>query len=189
MGHRRIGDRRRDVGGIEAVVVALYDEHADALRGWLFSRTASSDVAADLCAECFAVAIERFDTYDPTRAAAGAWLWGIARNLLRDYQRSAAIDDRARRRLAMRTPLVHHDTDTTDRLDAELTAAVLHAALDTLSDPLARAVRLRVVDGLAFSEVAAACGCSEAAARTRVSRALSALLDQLGDALDPRVVR
>jgi RNA polymerase sigma-70 factor (ECF subfamily) len=52
-------------------------------------------------------------------------------------------------------------------------------AMNRLSPKLAEAVELRVGSELPFAEVASRLGCSEAAARARVSRALSRLAEEL----------
>ena len=52
-------------------------------------------------------------------------------------------------------------------------------AMDELTDVLADAVRLRVVGGLSYGDIAARLGCGEAAARQRVARGLSTLTDRL----------
>jgi DNA-directed RNA polymerase specialized sigma24 family protein len=67
----------------------------------------------------------------------------------------------------------------TQSLDARRDGPALHLAMDELTDAVADAVRLRVVDGLAYADVAARLGCSEAAARQRVARGLSHLTDRL----------
>lgn len=175
---RRTG-RSASAEEAERFIVELYDEHARALLGWFQSRTMSAEVAADLCAETFATAIEHRDRFDPLRGDGGAWLWGIARNLLRGFQRSASVERRASVRLAMRTPLVSDDElDLADeRCDAAAMADRLDHSLGTLSEAVADAVRARVVDGRSYEDVARRCGCSEVAARARVSRGLSQLLD------------
>ncbi len=184
MGLRRRGKQAviDGTGPVEAFVLALYDEHARNLLGYFQSRTFSAEVAADLCAEAFATAIEAHPRYDPERGEPGAWLWGIARNLLHGYQRTAVVELRARQRLAMRTPVwVDDGLDLVDaRCDAQRMSAALDRAVGLLSDGVAAAVRARVVEGRSYREVALQLGCSEAAARTRVSRGLTQLLDDLG---------
>ena len=177
----RRASRRRTPRPVEEFIAPLYAEHARDLLGWFQSRTFSAEVAADLCAETFAAAIESFDRYEPGRGAPGAWLWGIARNMLRRYQRDGEVERRATRRFGVRVPLVVDDQLdlVDDRCDAAAMAGLLAEALDELSDGVAEAVRARVVDGLDYEAVAARCGCSEAAARVRVSRGLSGLLDDL----------
>ncbi len=188
MGPRRRADRPV-VGGprpVEEFVLALYDEHARNLLGWFQSRTLSAETAADLCAETFAAAIESYPRYDPALGAPGAWLWGIARHLLHGFQRTAAVEQRARQRLALRTPTdVDDSLDLVDdRCDAARFAPVLERSMALLSDGVAAAVRARVVDGASYREVALRLGCSEAAARTRVSRGLTQLLDLLDAAAE-----
>ncbi len=164
----------------EAEFDALYRAHVHTLLGWFQSRTYSAQAAADLCAETFATALEGAADFDPARGAPGAWLWGIAQNLLRRYQRTEAIETRARERLAIRTPHVAEDDldlieRICDRPELEKTVA---AALATLSPAVADAVRHRVLEDRPYPDVAELCGCSEVAARARVSRGLSALLDR-----------
>jgi RNA polymerase sigma-70 factor (ECF subfamily) len=187
-----VGRRHRDrqpvgdgPGPVEAFVLALYDEHARNLLGYFQSRTFCAEVAADLTAETFAAAIDSHERYDPERGEPGAWLWGIARHLLYGFQRSAEVERRARERLALRTPSVAvDDLDLVDdRCDAESLSLALERSLGALSDGVAAAVRARVVDQLSYREVALRLGCSEAAARTRVSRGLTQLLDGM-DGLD-----
>ncbi len=169
---------------LQAWITAVFDEHAEPLLRWLQVRTASREVAADLCAETFAIALERHRSFDPERGEVGAWLWGIARNLFRQYLRTAQVERRARERLAIRTPRVTDDEigEVDDRLDAQLRIGRLDDLLDGLGTSVAEAVRLRVIDRLPYDVVARHCGCSVGAARVRVSRGLAALL---GDVDDP----
>jgi RNA polymerase sigma-70 factor (ECF subfamily) len=169
---------------LQAWITAVFDEHAEELLRWLQARTASREVAADLCAETFAIALEQHRSFDPDRGEVGGWLWGIARNLFRQYLRTAQVERRARERLAIHTPRVTHDEigDVDDRLDAQLRIGDLDELLDGLGPSVAAAVRLRVIDRLPYDTIAQRCGCSVGAARVRVSRGLAALL---GDVEDP----
>lgn len=178
----RVGQRvssKRKAAELEAAFNALYRANVEQLLGWFQRRTFSAQVSADLCAETFAVALERFDAYDPERGDLGAWLWGIARNLLRQYHRSEAVSVRARAKLSIVTADVADDD--LDRIDREVDLPVIEKtvarALSQLSPSLSAAVRLRVIDGEAYEEVARRCDCSVGAARVRVSRGLAQLLD------------
>ena len=158
----------------------LFQEHSTDLLAWFQSRTFSGQVAADLCAETFAVALEQAARFDPSRGTSGAWLWGIARNLLRRYHRDAAVDARARQRLAIRSQVVAEDD--LDLIEQRFDAAAMlddgRAALDDLSPKVAAAVRCRVLDQQPYEVVARVCDCTEATARVRVSRGLSTLLER-----------
>ena len=133
--------------------------------------------ASELTAETFAraaLSLRRFR--DEAGGSALPWLYGIARNLLRDYYERSRVETRARERLGM--PLQHYDLGIEEagaRIDAERVAPALHAALGTLPEAQRRAVELRVLDELPYAEVGRSLGCSPLAARIKVSRALGAL--------------
>src|SRR5215207_1421528 len=150
----------------------LYRRHARAVHRFFRGR-APSRVAGELTAETFAQAalsLRRFR--DRADGSALPWLYGIARNLLRRYHEHERVESRARERLGM--PVRAYDLDVEaagDRLDAERAAPALAAALDSLPPGQRQAVELRVVGELPYDEVASSLGCSEVAARIRVTRA------------------
>src|SRR4051794_14782104 len=81
--------------------------HAADLARWL-SREVGRDAADDLLAETLAQGwYSRRRFRDPGGGSAGPWLQGIAANLVRDYRRRGAIEQRARRRLGL--PLAYAD--------------------------------------------------------------------------------
>jgi RNA polymerase sigma factor (sigma-70 family) len=61
----------------------------------------------------------------------------------------------------------------------------LHSAVQGLPSPQRRALELRVVQQLSYDEVAGELGCSQNAARLRVSRALRTLTSALNPAEEP----
>ena len=171
-----LGLARRDP---EAFAV-FYRRHVGSIVGFFVRRTASQESAADLTAETFAQAYLSRHRYRPTGAPAQAWLAAIARHQLAHFWRSAEVASRARRRLGMR-PVPAGDEpfeQLTESLDAGRNGA-LHVAMGQLTDGVADAVRFRVIDGLAYADVAVRLGCTEAAARQRVARGLSHLSERL----------
>lgn len=165
-----------------ADVVALYDEHANAIFDWFYARTYCSETAGDLTSETFAVLVQRCAQPRPFDGAPGAWLWGVARNMLRRYHESAGVESRARAKLRIRTPRAHDDYDDVDaRIDAERLGRQVLRRVDLLGPTLARAVRARVLDGQPYELVAHELGCSVGAARVRVSRALTILAEDFDD--------
>jgi RNA polymerase sigma-70 factor (ECF subfamily) len=154
----------------------LYRRHARAVHGFFRSR-APQEAAGELTAETFAQAalsMRRFR--DEAGGSALPWLYGIARNLLRRYLTNERVETRARERLGM--PLRTYELDieaANERLDAERFAPALTVALDSLPPGQRQALQLRVVDDLPYEQVASSLGCSEVAARIRVTRALGTL--------------
>jgi RNA polymerase sigma-70 factor (ECF subfamily) len=160
----------------------LYERYATWMRGWFLRHTSSEPAALDLTAETFAAAwtaARRFR--DEAGGSAAPWLFGIARNLLRQYHKHNRIETAARHRLGM--PLAFADCEDYERVDEREEAVALtprlRGALRALPAEQRRAVQLRIVHGLPYEEVAGRLGCSQNAARLRVSRALRALTVQL----------
>jgi RNA polymerase sigma-70 factor (ECF subfamily) len=60
----------------------FYRRHARPMTGFFVRRTGDAEIAADLVAETFAAALEGCGRYEPARAPAGAWLYGIAHHEL-----------------------------------------------------------------------------------------------------------
>ena len=159
----------------------FYDRHAERLLTYFARRTWDAQDAADLTAETFAAAFAARRRYRDTGAPAFAWLLGIARHQLHHALRRQRIDDRARRRLHLERVALD-DTSLTrieELADLRAIRPRLSAALEQLPPAMARAVELRVADELPFAEVARRLGCTEGAARVRVSRGLHQLADLL----------
>jgi RNA polymerase sigma-70 factor (ECF subfamily) len=157
----------------------FYDRHAARLHGWLLQETGNVEAATDLTAETFAQALRSLRRFRGDRPESGrAWLYAIARHLLARYRQTARLETSARQRLGM--PYQHDETgEANDRADGDAARRQLSAAVSELSVAQQRALGLRVVKELPYTDVAKQLGCSPAAARIRVSRALQALNKRL----------
>lgn len=160
----------------------FYDRHVEAVLAFFYRRTADSEVAADLTSETFAQAFLSRKRYRDTGAPARAWLFALARRQLSRMLRKGAVEDRARRRLGIERAAV--DDESLQRIEdlADLQPAIeaIRQAAATLSPAIAEALVLKVVAELPYAEVAQRLGCSEGAARVRVSRGLSTIHEMLG---------
>lgn len=161
---------------------ALYRRHGDELLRWFARRTADAQTALDLWAESFAQAVaaqHRCRATDPPAEA--AWLWAIAHRQLARYLRRGYAERRAMRKIGLERPPA--DPSLLDAIEREAGLDVLRRELSTamasLTPAIHRAVRLRVVDGLPYPEVARRLAITEPAARARVSRGLNSLADVL----------
>ena len=83
-------DEDRLVAGVTDVeaFAAFYRRHARPLAGFFLARTGNRELAADLTAETFAVALAQRRKFDPTRGPAVGWLYGIARKASRSIERN-----------------------------------------------------------------------------------------------------
>jgi RNA polymerase sigma factor (sigma-70 family) len=159
------------------VFTELYRRHAEDLLRYFARRTLDPEAAAELTAETFASAFMSRKTYKDTGANGVAWLYGVARHQLGRFFRAGRVDAQARRRLGMPErdlPLEDYER-IEDLVDFEPVRGAIAAALETLSDDQRDAMRLRVIDGLSYEEVARRLSCSEMNARQRVSRGLRKL--------------
>jgi RNA polymerase sigma-70 factor (ECF subfamily) len=157
----------------------FFDRHYDNVLRFFWIRTADAEAAADLTAETFAAALEGLERFDETKGPAVAWLFGIADKKLRQLLRRGRVDRRARNRL--RLDPVRFDEGGYERVEAlrDIGAMVepLTTALASLPQSVRRAVELRVLDQLEYATVARELGCTEGAARVRVSRGLKQIFE------------
>ena len=162
--------------------VALYYRTMPGLLRYFARRTLDAQLASDLTAETFAEAFtSRGRFHDRGDGSAMAWLYTIARRQFARYLRRRRVEDVARRRLGMeRIELGPDDIERVEALiDFEQIGRDVSAAFEKLRSEQREALRLRVIEGRSYAEVATALGCSEDVARSRVSRGLRRLAAEL----------
>jgi RNA polymerase sigma-70 factor, ECF subfamily len=152
----------------------LYRRHAEDLLRYFARRTLDPEAAAELTSETFAEAFASRKSYVDEGVNGVAWIYGIARHRLGRFFRSGRVDTAARRRLGMPDrDLPAEDFERIeDLVDLAPIRRPLLEALRDLKQEQRDALRLRVVEGLPYPEVAARLDCSEDNARQRVSRGL-----------------
>jgi len=163
----------------------FYDRYAVWIRSWFLRHTGSEPGALDLTAETFAQAWHASRRFRDEADGSGApWLFGIARNLLRQYHKHNRIESAARERMGVQPMSAEcEDYERVDeRSEVISLAPLLRHALRALPDEQRRALELRIVHQLPYEAVAGRLGCSQNAARLRVSRALRALTTQMRSA-------
>lgn len=147
--------------GSDAVLTAdsltsLYDQHARALFGYC-ARRVGPDVAEDIVASTFLVAYERRSRYDPARAQALPWLYGIATNLLRRHRRDEVRAYRALARSGIDPLTVDGDTQrAVERADGAALARRIAGALLGLPARQRDVLLLFAVGQLEYAEIAQA---------------------------------
>jgi RNA polymerase sigma factor (sigma-70 family) len=159
--------------GDDAAFAAFYRGHVDAVVGFFRRRVESPELAFDLAAETFAAVVVSAGSFSG-EAPAVAWLFGIARNKLRESLRRERVEDAARRRLGLE-PIVLADTDI-ERIDEMADGGhALARELAALPEPTREALLARHVEELEYAEIATRLACSEQVVRQRVHRGLSQL--------------
>jgi RNA polymerase sigma factor (sigma-70 family) len=163
----------------------FYDRYAVWIRSWFLRHTGSEPGSLDLTAETFAQAWHASRRFRDEADGSGApWLFGIARNLLRQYHKHNRIESAARERMGLQaTSAECEDYERVDeRSEVRSLTPLLRHAMRALPAEQRRALELRIVHQLPYDAVAGRLGCSQNAARLRVSRALRALTTQMRSA-------
>jgi RNA polymerase sigma-70 factor (ECF subfamily) len=165
----------------------LYRREGEKVLIFLTRRTWDAEVALELTAETFALAIGRWRRVGALSVEQQrAWLFTVARRQLSHYLRRARIERRAIERLGLQVPTVSEDDVSEIERAAGLEAmrAALSRELSRLSSDQREAVRLRVVEECSYVVLSERLGVSEQVARARVSRGLRRLADALEPHLD-----
>ena len=155
----------------------VYDRHAAAVHAFHLRRSGDPHAAQDLTAETFAQAwLSRTRFRDEADGSAAPWLFGIARNVLMASVRRGRLERGACERLG----LLHEiDRSPAEPVPGEAWLDGLDEAMAELSDDQREAIRLRVVEDMAYEDAAARLDATPQAVRARVSRGLRQLRTRL----------
>jgi RNA polymerase sigma-70 factor, ECF subfamily len=154
----------------------LYEEHAQALYGFLAYRTGDRAVAEEVLGEAFEKALRSRRRFDPNRGSAKTWLYSIALNCLRDRWRRAESEARAVDRVAAGA-VGEVDDGALERVEERDSLA---RAMAALSAEEREAVALRFGGELTGPEMAKLLGEKLTTVEGRLYRALRKLRDELG---------
>ena len=153
------------------------DRHFSEIYRYI-SRRIGTDLAEDLGSETFAIAFEARSRYDPSRADARPWLYGIATNLIRRHRRSEARKlsayERTRSQLMAPTSDAESVIEHLDHLSKLDQVAAAFANLDPDSRD---ALYLVAIAGLSYQETANALEVPVGTIHSRIARARERIRD------------
>lgn len=153
---------RQAVGVEEEQFSAFFRAHYNAIVRYVERRVAQPEDAAELVADVFRIAWQRFD---PASAASRAWLFQVAHNVVLDHYR------RSGRQRALITKL-SDEVASQWRVPAPLEPEnPILAALERLDEPVREVLRLRYWEELGVAEIATVLQLSPGAVRVRLHRA------------------
>ena len=157
-------------GRTRADAETLYLAHVEAIYAYL-ARRLGSELANDLAAETFRVAIENLERFDTTRGSERAWLFGIAPNLMRRHWRTETRRLRAMSRHA-NVPATALDPllGVTERIDATQESQRLLRAVANLAAEDRDLLVLVAWERCSHREVADALGIPMGTVRSRLHR-------------------
>ena len=145
----------------------LFTDHYAPVLRYFVRRIGHAD-APDAADEVFLVAWRRLDSVPPEPEAL-PWLYGVARKVLANHQRSA------RRRGRLRAKLLTQPRRNPSGLEAAIESAIgvdqVRAALACLAPRDQEILTLSAWDGLSHAAIGKVLGCSENAVAVRIHRA------------------
>ena len=157
----------------------LFDRYYDEFTAFFAGRVQDHTAVADLVAETLAAVLVSAPTFEPGRGSARQWLYGIARKKLYDYWRELRVSSAALEQCGMALPSAAYHERGYEQVDVQGDRRVLLAALRRLPVELRAAVQLRVVNELAYDDIAGMLGIRAGTARVRVHRGLRRLRSDL----------
>lgn len=153
----------------------FYTEHRSSV--WTYcARRLPPDEVMDAVADVFLVVWRRADDV-PEGDAARLWMYGIARNVVRNRRRSA----HRRRRLTERLKANHNSEFAPVHTSGSELDPAVRAALGQLSGRDRELVLLRAWEDLTLADIAAVTGLSVRAVESRLARARKKLASLLAD--------
>ncbi len=146
----------------------LFERHHESIFKYVARRTDRS-TAGDIAADIFTTAFSLRHRYDITIPNARPWLYGIARNVLREHARRRGRASAAYVRFAV-------DAETTNRgpeaeTEARMRVERLRDALTKLHRRDAEALLLFAVEGMEYSEIADLLGLKLGTVKSSINRA------------------
>jgi RNA polymerase sigma-70 factor (ECF subfamily) len=179
-------DGKQAVGAIAELedFESVFRDHFAAVYGFIAGRVGRA-LAEDLAAEVFVTAYRRRATYRPERGAPRAWLYGIAANVVRahwrDEQQLLELDARIARDSLGPLPAGQFADAADERVITAALVPRIAGALAALSPEQREVLLLHAWGDLSHEEIAASLGIAQGTARSRLSRARTALRAQLGE--------
>jgi RNA polymerase sigma-70 factor (ECF subfamily) len=165
--------------GASAEFERLYRANVEAVMAYFARRTRDPQVVADLTADTFVAVITSFESFDPRRGTARAWMFGIARRVHASYYEAHSLQQHKLQRLAGRRDLEPDQVEELlDRIDAERAGRDLIGELAMLPDRDRAVIELVDIAGLRPKEAAAALGLTSGAVRMRLLRTRARLRKQ-----------
>jgi RNA polymerase sigma-70 factor, ECF subfamily len=159
------------LAGDEDAFTVLYRRRQGPVFRFALHMSGSSLIAEEVTQDVFMFLIQRGRDFDPSRAALGAYLFGVTRNyvrraLERNYSETASsstVDDEA--------PALTVNCDPGEGIARQQTSTAVWKAVLSLPEHYREVVVLCDLQELSYAEAAEALGCALGTIRSRLHRA------------------
>lgn len=162
------------ISGDSAAFGQLYDQYFEKIYRFVYYRVNHRETAEDLVAEVFIKAYDKLSEIRGTKAFNG-WLYQIARNLIIDHYRSKKISVD----IYELENVLTYDDNLFDKANFSFQQTIFLANLQKLTSDQQIVIKLKFIDDLDNSEIAALLGKSEGAIRVIQHRAINELKNLL----------
>jgi RNA polymerase sigma factor (sigma-70 family) len=159
---------------------AVYDEHFSDIYRYIAGRL-GRDVADDIAADTFVIALRRRHSFDPGRGGIRPWLFGIATRLVAQHRRQETRRFRALARAGAEEVTDGHETRVVGRVTAEGLAPELARAIGALSRGDRDVLLLNALCDLSHEQIAQALGIPYGTVGSRLNRARRKVRSALGE--------
>lgn len=158
----------------------VYDENFHHIYRYIAGRL-GRDVADDIAADTFVIALRRRDSFDATRGGVRPWLFGIATKLVAQHRRQETRRYRALGRVKVEESTDSHETRVVDWVAAEGLQPLLAKAIAALSQGDRDVLLLNALCELSHEEIAHALGIPYGTVGSRLNRARKKVRSALGE--------
>ena len=170
------------LAGDEAAFVMLYEKLKGGIFRYAFYMTNSATAAEEVTQEVFMALLKEGRNYREARGDVGAFVFGIARNLIRRLKRrerpyQPLPDDDAIQRLA--ASLMTDSEGLQRKMIRNEAAEQVRAAVGSLPDHYAQVVMLCDLCEFSYAEAAVRLDCAVGTVRSRLNRAHTLLARKL----------
>ncbi|MQY04730.1 RNA polymerase sigma factor [Actinomadura macrotermitis] len=159
---------------------AHYDAHFADVHRYIAGRL-GRDVADDIAADTFVIALRGHDRYDPAKGSVRPWLFGIATNLVAQHRRQERRRYRALAKVGPDAAQDGHEDRVLDWVRAEGLQPRLAGALRALPAAQRDVLLLSALGELTNEEIAAALDIPYGTVASRLSRARAKVRAALGE--------
>lgn len=172
---------RLAIAGDEHAFLLLYGRLKTSIFRYAFYMTASKTAAEEIVQEVFIALLKNGDRYKATQGDVSAFVFGIARNLVRRFKRNEYLreelpGDEALNKLST----VQFEAEgLSERMIRDQSLKKIHAAIASLPDHYRQVVVLCDLCELTYAEAASRLRCAVGTVRSRLSRAHDLLTQKL----------
>ncbi|RMI44115.1 RNA polymerase sigma factor [Actinomadura harenae] len=159
---------------------ALYDAHFPDIYRYVAGRL-GRDVADDIAADTFLIALRKRDVFDAARGTVRPWLFGIATRLVAQHRRQETRRYRAVAKLGPEEVADSHEDRVVDWVRAAGMEPRLAKALADLPHGQRDVLLLSALAEFSHEEIAQALGISYGTVGSRLSRARKKVRSALGE--------